>query len=75
MINRRSTLAGLLVAAGSSSLAEAQSLRTVRKIGYLHPSSAAPDQSTMIILKPVWQRLGYIEGEMILFRAADRDVT
>ena len=43
------------------------------KIGYLHPRTIARDHSTLVVLRPVWQRLGYVEGETVLLRSADGD--
>jgi putative ABC transport system substrate-binding protein len=45
-----------------------------RKIGYLHPRTIALSQPTLIILRQAWRRLGYVEGETVLLRAANDDV-
>src|SRR5215475_16019398 len=40
------------------------------KIGYLHPVSIGVQSHTLGILRPVWQKLGYVEGENLFLRAA-----
>jgi len=50
--------------------AHAQPARASRKIGFLHPESLSPDVGTLSIARPVWLRLGYIEGETVLLRSA-----
>jgi len=44
-----------------------------RKIGYLHPRTIAASHPTLAALRGAWQRLGYVEGESILLRAANDD--
>ena len=51
----------------------AQGSRAPGKIGYLHPRTVAPDHSTLKILRPAWQGLGYVEGESFLLRSAQDD--
>jgi putative tryptophan/tyrosine transport system substrate-binding protein len=55
-------------------MAQAQSLSAPRKIGYLHPFSV---ERTFIIsvLRPRWRELGYVEGETVLLRSAQGDIT
>lgn len=60
-----STAIGLLAAAPG---VHAQASRAPGKIGYLHPRTVAPDHSTLQILRPAWQRQGFVEGESILLR-------
>jgi putative ABC transport system substrate-binding protein len=43
------------------------------KIGYLHPKAIDPPSPSLTTLRPVWERLGYVEGETVLLRAADGD--
>lgn len=62
-----STVVGLL---GAAQGVYAQAVRAPGKIGYLHPRTAAPDHSTLKILRPAWQRLGFVEGESFLLRSA-----
>jgi putative ABC transport system substrate-binding protein len=54
-------------------VSRAQTPRSVRKIGYLHQRTIAPDNSTLKILRPEWQRLGYTEGESMLLRSGGGD--
>ena len=51
-----------------------QDSRAPGKIGYLHPRTVAPDHLTLKILRPAWQRLGYVEGESFLLRSAQDDL-
>jgi putative ABC transport system substrate-binding protein len=53
----------------------AQVRRPVRKIGYLHSRTIAPDHATLIALRPAWQALGYVEGETVLLRSAEDDAS
>jgi len=80
MIERRAIIAGLLSAVGVPGITRAQSLHAVHKIGYLQitdvrSTTGAADQGTAAILAPVWQKLGYVEGETILARSAQGDLT
>ncbi len=54
--------------------AAAQTPRPPGKIGYLHPRTARPDSLTLTILRPAWQRLGYVEGDSFLLRSAEDDL-
>ena len=58
--------ATLAVAPVSAAQAGAQ-----RKIGYLHPRTIATSHPTLVALRAAWQRLGYVEGETVLLRAAN----
>lgn len=64
----------MLGAFGVSGIARAQSSRGVRKIGYLHPTTIAPDHDTLVLLRRAWQALGYVEGETFLLRSAQGDL-
>jgi putative tryptophan/tyrosine transport system substrate-binding protein len=64
------SVAGLI---GAPYLARAQAPRTSGKIGYLHSRTVALDHPTLLILRPAWQRLGYVEGETVLLRSAEGD--
>jgi len=75
MIDRRGAIAGVLSVLGASGIAHAQSPRAGRKIGYLHPSTIAPNHDTLVLLRRAWQALGYIEDETVLLRSAQGDLT
>ena len=49
--------------------------QTPRKIGFLHPESLSPDVGTLSIARQVWLRLGYIEGETVLLRSAEGELS
>lgn len=72
-MRRRDAIPGVLSLVGAPSVARAQPARPLRKPGYLHPRTIAQDHPTLSILRPVWQRLGYVEGETVLLRSADGD--
>jgi putative ABC transport system substrate-binding protein len=69
----------LWVAAVSALLAaprlHAQPQRPPRKLGYLHPRTIAPNFPTLVMLRAQWQKLGYVEGETVLLRSADNDLS
>jgi putative ABC transport system substrate-binding protein len=46
-----------------------------RKIGYLHPFQIGPGSVINTLLAQRWRELGYIEGETVLARSAQGDVT
>jgi putative tryptophan/tyrosine transport system substrate-binding protein len=46
-----------------------------RKIGYLHPYTIAPGMILLSSLRKRWLELGYVEGETILLRSAQGDVS
>ena len=70
---RRNAVFGAAGLLAVPSLARAQAVRPAGKIGYLHPRTIAPDHPTLLALRAVWQRLGYVEGETVLLRSADGD--
>src|SRR5215510_3310090 len=50
--------------------------QTSRKIGYLHgidPALFKTPLMTLLSMRPIWQRLGYIEGESVILRGAEGD--
>ena len=72
-MKRRQVVSAAVGLIGMPSIAGAQVPRPPGKIGYLHPSSIAPDQAVLRILRSVWQPLGYVEGESVLLRSAEGD--
>jgi putative tryptophan/tyrosine transport system substrate-binding protein len=70
-MKRRQVIAGLVTLAGVPRLAAAQGIRTLGKIGYLHPKTVDPAAPSLRILRPVWERFGYAEPETVLLRAAE----
>ena len=72
-MKRRKVLSGALSLMSASPLVQAQALRPAGKIGYLHPGGTTASGSGQI-LRPAWQRLGYVEGETVLLRFADGDM-
>jgi putative ABC transport system substrate-binding protein len=75
MMNRRSATAALLTLVAAPGLARAETRPAPGKIGYIHPRTVAPDHTTLSILRPVWQSLGYTIGETVLLRSAEDDPT
>ena len=70
-------IARRLVLGGGSALpfgAGAQTPRPPGRIGYLHPRTGRSDSVTLTVLRPVWQRLGYVEGNTLLVRSAEDDL-
>lgn len=43
------------------------------RIGLLHPIRVSPQSGAYGVLSPIWRRLGYVEGETVLVRAAGGD--
>jgi putative tryptophan/tyrosine transport system substrate-binding protein len=72
-MTRRSATAALLTLAAAPGLARAERRAVAGKIGYIHPRTVDPSHSTLTILRPVWQSLGYSIGETVLLRSADDD--
>jgi ABC-type uncharacterized transport system substrate-binding protein len=72
-MDRRSFICAVLGLIGAPYFVYAQAPRPAGKIGYLHPRTIAPDHPTLSILRPAWQRLGYVEGETVLLRSAEGD--
>jgi putative ABC transport system substrate-binding protein len=64
-------MAALLAAQGL----QAQTPRPTRKLGYLHPRTIAPTHPTLVVLRAQWQKLGYVDGETVLLRSADDDLS
>ena len=58
---------------GAPYLAHAQAPRPAGKIGFLALDPNSPSNATVSLLRPAWQRLGYVEGETVLLRFAERD--
>lgn len=73
MIKRRAIMSGLLTLVGTPALVCAQSPRTLGKIGYLHTATISPTNYALSILRPIWQRLGYVDGETVLLRSGEGD--
>ncbi len=72
---RRRHIAAAVSAAVVFSCALGQPARPVRKIGYLHPRTIAPDHPALVVLRAAWNRLGYVEGESVLLRSANDDLS
>src|SRR5262249_11359811 len=47
----------------------------MRKIGFLHPEKLSPDVGSLLFARPTWQKLGYVEGETVLLRSAEGDLS
>lgn len=73
MTDRRTFIRGALSLIGAPCLAEAQAPRPAGKIGYLALDPIGSSNSSVLLLRPAWQRLGYVEGETMLLRFAERD--
>lgn len=56
-----------------SQVAEAQPRPSERKIGFLHPRTVSPKSPTIMVLGPVWERLGYREPASLALRSAEGD--
>lgn len=75
-MDRRALIRSVLGLIGAPYLVHAQAPRPTGKIGYLalDPISASSALlSNVSLLRPAWQRLGYVEGETMLLRFAERD--
>ena len=72
-MDRRTFIGSVLGLIGAPWLAHAQAPRPTGKIGYLSPVPTLTDP-TLSLLRPAWQRLGYVEGETMLLRSSERDV-
>ncbi|RXG87490.1 hypothetical protein EAV90_32280 [Bradyrhizobium vignae] len=68
-------LAGISVAAWAARLARSQATGQPRKIGYLHPFTIDPRLVILTGLLKRGRELGYIEGETILLRSAQGDLS
>ena len=74
-MHRRTFLNRGLSLIGAPYLAQsvhAQAPRPAGKIGILSPVPTLTD-ATLSLLRPAWQRLGYVEGETMLLRSSERD--
>ena len=72
MIRRRAVLAalsGFVVLPAT----RAEGATPSGKIGYLHPVTVSPSHPTLNILRRAWLGLGYVEGDTVLLRSANRD--
>jgi putative ABC transport system substrate-binding protein len=69
------SILGGAVSCPFASFARAETDAAPGKIGYIHPRTIAPDHSTLSILRPIWQSLGYSIGETVLLRSAEDDPT
>jgi putative ABC transport system substrate-binding protein len=74
MTDRRTWLGGMAALLAAQGL-QAQTPRPTRKLGYLHPRTIAPTHPTLVVLRAQWQKLGYLEGETVLLRSADDDLS
>jgi len=72
-MDRRTSIGRVLCLIGAPYLAYAQAPRPPGKIGYLALDLILPNNASLMLLKPAWQRLGYVEGETILLRLAEGD--
>ena len=72
-MNRRTFVGSVVGVMSAPYLAHAQAPRPVGKIGYLHSRTIASNHQTLLVLRPAWQRLGYVEGETVLLRSAEGD--
>jgi len=70
---RRVILSGLLSLIGVPALVSAQSTRAAGKIGYLHTATISSTNYALLIMRPIWQQLGYVEGETVLLRSGESD--
>jgi putative ABC transport system substrate-binding protein len=73
VIDRRTLIRSVLGLIGAPYLAHAQAPRASGKIGYLTLDPISPSNASVSLLRPVWQRLGYVENETFLLRFAERD--
>ena len=74
-MRRRKFIALVGGAASWPLAARAQTAHGRRKIGFLHPESLSSDVGTLSIARPVWLRLGYVEGETVLLRSAEGELS
>ena len=72
-MDRRTLIRSVLGLIGAPYLVHAQAPRPAGKIGYLALDPTSPNSGNVLLLRPAWQRLGYVEGETILLRFAERD--
>lgn len=74
-VKRREFLIRGGAAVGWPLAVRAQTPRAARKIGFLHPESLSPDVGSFSVSRSVWLRLGYVEGETVLLRSAEGEVS
>lgn len=74
MTVRRRLLLGVAGALAAAQ-ARAQPARPPLKLGYLHPRTIGPGHPTLAVLRPQWLKFGYVEGETVLLRSAEGDLT
>jgi|GEM_PF-2026656 len=72
-MKRRQILSGGLGLVGVPSLLHAQVPRAPGKTAYIQALANIVNSPNVAILRPVWQRLGYVEGETMLLRSAEGD--
>ena len=74
-MDRRMLIRSVLGLIGAPYLVHAQAPPPAGKIGYLalDPPNSSNVNSNVWLLRPAWQRLGYVEGETMLLRFAERD--
>ena len=72
-MDRRRFVGGVVGVLGAPYIAHAQAPRPAGKIGYLALDPNSPNNSNVSLLRPAWQRLGFVEGETMLLRFAERD--
>ena len=61
-----------LIAAASCSSSRALAQGKTNRIGYIHTLGTSLPLSVSL-LRPVWQQLGYVEGETIFLRGGEGD--
>jgi putative ABC transport system substrate-binding protein len=74
MTDRRTWLGGLVTLLAAQGL-QAQTPRPARKLGYLRQRTIAPTHPTLSVLRAQWQKMGYVDGETVLLRSADDDLS
>jgi putative tryptophan/tyrosine transport system substrate-binding protein len=63
-------------AAGWPLVARAQQrTQAIGKIGYLNQRTILPIPTTLSVLKPIWEQLGYVEDETVIFRSAEGELS
>src|SRR3982751_2983672 len=72
-MDRRTSIRSVLGLIGVPYLAHAQAPHPAGKIGYVSLDPISPSNASVSLLRPAWQRLGYVEGETMLLRFAERD--
>jgi putative tryptophan/tyrosine transport system substrate-binding protein len=72
-MRRRAVITGLVSLVVAPAAARAQTPHAMRKIAYLNVSTIGTTSTILPIVRPVWQRLGYVEGETVLIRSAEGD--